>query len=65
LLNTIDQQVFHYVLAAIPVVIVGAPLGAYFCAKVSKSIMLGLLLTLISLEVVFTAYEVINTWFVL
>jgi uncharacterized membrane protein YfcA len=65
LLNTIDQQVFHYVLAAIPVVIVGAPLGAYFCAKVSKSIMLGLLLMLISLEVVFTAYEVINTWFVL
>lgn len=62
-LNTIDQQISQYVLAAIPVVIVGAPLGAYFCAKVSKSIMLGLLLVLISLEVVFTTYEVLNIWF--
>ena len=59
-LNAITAPISQYVLAAIPVVVVGAPLGAYCCAKVPKSVLLSFLLLLIGLEVAFTLYEIIG-----
>jgi uncharacterized protein len=49
----------EYLLAAIPIVIIGAPFGAYVCAKVSEQVMIYLLLVLILLEVGFTAFEIL------
>lgn len=57
-LETITPEISEFVLAAIPVVVVGAPLGAYCCAKVPKSVLLSFLLTLIGLEIGFTLFEV-------
>ncbi|MGB0988372.1 MAG: TSUP family transporter, partial [Pseudoalteromonas spongiae] len=59
-LNAITAPISQYVLAAIPVVVIGAPLGAYCCAKVPKSVLLSFLLMLIGLEVAFTLYEIIG-----
>jgi uncharacterized membrane protein YfcA len=59
-IGNVTAEVSQYVLAAIPVVVIGAPLGAYCCAKVPKSVLLSFLLTLIGLEIGFTLYEVVN-----
>jgi len=59
-LETFTPQINQYVLAAIPVVVIGAPLGAYFCAKVKPSVLMAFLLMLIALEVSFTVFELLN-----
>ena len=59
-LETFTPQINQYVLAAIPVVVIGAPLGAYFCAKVRHSVLMAFLLMLIALEVSFTIFELLN-----
>lgn len=41
---------FNYWLVAIPIVVVGAPLGAIFCAKVDRKYIVILLLALITVE---------------
>ena len=58
-LGSITSEINAYLLAAIPVVVVGAPLGAYVCARVKSGTLLSFLLLLIVLEVGFTALE----WF--
>ena len=56
-LQSITPEISAYLLAAIPVVVVGAPLGAYVCARVKSGTLLSFLLLLIVLEVGFTALE--------
>ena len=56
-LQSITPEISAYLLAAIPVVVVGAPLGAYVCARVRSGTLLSFLLLLIVLEVGFTALE--------
>ncbi len=56
-LDGVSQQVEAYLFAAIPVVVVGAPLGAYLCAKMKSGQLIAFLLLLIAIEVVFTLYE--------
>lgn len=56
-LNEITPEIEQYLLAAIPIVVVGAPLGAYVCSKVKVGQLVSFLLLLISLEVFFTGYE--------
>ena len=56
-LNAITPEIEQYLLAAIPIVVVGAPLGAYVCSKVKVGQLVSFLLLLISLEVFFTSYE--------
>ncbi|RZQ54005.1 permease [Pseudoalteromonas phenolica] len=56
-LNAITPEIEQYLLAAIPIVVVGAPLGAYVCSKVKVGQLVSFLLLLISLEVFFTGYE--------
>jgi uncharacterized membrane protein YfcA len=46
--------VWDYWLAAVPIVIIGAPLGAIAASKMNRDALIALLLTLISLEVVST-----------
>ncbi|MEM7111529.1 MAG: sulfite exporter TauE/SafE family protein [Chloroflexota bacterium] len=46
--------VWTYWLVAIPIVVLGAPLGAYFASKVSRDHIIALLLFLISLELITT-----------
>ena len=59
-LDSFTAQINQYVLAAIPIVVIGAPLGAYFCAKVKPHVLMAFLLILITLEISFTLYEVLN-----
>ncbi|SFC82160.1 sulfite exporter TauE/SafE family protein [Pseudoalteromonas denitrificans] len=59
-LDAFNNQINEYVLAAIPVVVIGAPLGAYVCTKVHNYVLMIFLLCLISLEVSFTLYEVLT-----
>lgn len=56
-LGTVSNEISQFVLAAIPVVVVGAPLGAYVCAKMPTQAVLAFLMSLIALEVGFTLYE--------
>ncbi|MCF2860304.1 sulfite exporter TauE/SafE family protein [Pseudoalteromonas sp. SMS1] len=56
-LQAITPQIESYLLAAIPIVVVGAPLGAYVCSKVKVGQLVSFLLLLIVLEVSFTSYE--------
>ncbi|NIZ06938.1 sulfite exporter TauE/SafE family protein [Pseudoalteromonas sp. SCSIO 43101] len=58
-LETINPQIQAYLLAAIPVVVLGAPLGAYVCARVKSGQLISFLLLLIALEVSFTIYELL------
>ncbi|MCO7199557.1 sulfite exporter TauE/SafE family protein [Pseudoalteromonas sp. OANN1] len=60
-LNTITSEINGYLLAAIPIVVVGAPLGAYVCSKVKVGHLVSFLLVLIGLEVSFTCYELYPT----
>jgi hypothetical protein len=52
--GNIEPQVVNYWLSAVPVVIFGAPLGAWVCSKLKRDQLLGFLLSLIALEVVST-----------
>ena len=61
-LESFTSQINEYVLAAIPIVVIGAPLGAYFCAKVKPSVLMGFLLVLIAIEVSFTLFEVMSAF---
>ncbi|MGS0536947.1 TSUP family transporter [Pseudoalteromonas sp. SaAl2] len=61
-LDVISQQIEAYLLAAIPVVVVGAPLGAYLCAKMKSGQLIAFLLLLIAIEVVFTLYELTHNY---
>jgi uncharacterized membrane protein YfcA len=56
-LEAFNSQIDNYVLAAIPVVVVGAPLGAYACSKVQPQVLVSFLLFLIGIEVFFTGIE--------
>lgn len=56
-LDAISDDISNYVFAAMPVVVIGAPLGAYFCSIIKEQTLLTCLLLLILLEVSFTAYE--------
>lgn len=55
-LEAVTTEIKAYLLAAIPVVVVGAPLGAYVCSKMKSGQLIALLLLLIALEVGFTFY---------
>jgi uncharacterized membrane protein YfcA len=46
------EKVENYWLAAIPVVVVGAPLGAYFCTRLNNKTIATVLITLIMIELV-------------
>ncbi|PAJ73786.1 permease [Pseudoalteromonas sp. NBT06-2] len=59
-LETFTAKINAYVLAAVPVVVIGAPLGAYVCSKVQPNILMTFLLLLIALEVVVTLFEILN-----
>ena len=61
-LESFTSQINEYVLAAIPIVVIGAPIGAYFCAKVKPSVLMGFLLVLIAIEVSFTLFEVMSAF---
>lgn len=52
--GSIEPQVVDYWLSAVPVVIFGAPFGAWVCSKLKRDQLLGFLLLLIALEVVST-----------
>ncbi|CCQ11366.1 hypothetical protein PALB_22570 [Pseudoalteromonas luteoviolacea B = ATCC 29581] len=56
-LNVIDQEIQAYLLAAIPIVVIGAPFGAYVCARIKTGQLISFLLALIALEAGYTAYE--------
>lgn len=58
--NSLSSEIQSYLLAAIPVVVVGAPLGAYVCAKVKSGQLITFFLLLIALEVSFTVYELMT-----
>ena len=47
-----NAQVKEYWLAAIPVVVVGAPLGAYFCTRLNNKTIAVILMILISIELI-------------
>ena len=59
-LEAVTTEIKAYLLAAIPVVVVGAPLGAYVCSKMKSGQLIALLLLLIALEVAFTFYELLQ-----
>lgn len=61
-LESVTPEIADYLLAAIPVVVLGAPLGAYVCAKLKSGQLISFLLMLIALEVVFTCYELIQVF---
>ena len=51
-LDGFTEQIKNYWLAAIPVVVVGAPLGAYFCSKLSSKLIANTLVCLIMIELI-------------
>jgi uncharacterized membrane protein YfcA len=60
LLDGLTPQISAFLWAAVPVVVIGAPLGAFVCAKVKAGVLLSFLLSLIVLEVGFTSFELLN-----
>jgi len=50
------SEVKAYWLAAIPVVVVGAPLGAYFCTRLNNKTIATILITLIAIELTSSIY---------
>lgn len=60
ILKTITPEIQQYVHAALPVVVIGAPLGAWICSRLPNAVILGILLFLISCEVSFTGYELLS-----
>lgn len=55
-LGGFTSKVEMYWLAAIPVVIVGAPLGAYFCTRINNQMIASMLIILIALELASSLY---------
>jgi uncharacterized membrane protein YfcA len=51
-LGGFTEQVQNYWLAAVPVVVVGAPLGAYCCTKMNNKTIAGILIMLIAFELI-------------
>ncbi|MDD5276954.1 MAG: sulfite exporter TauE/SafE family protein [Methylovulum sp.] len=51
-LGGFTPQVENYWLAAVPVVVVGAPLGAYCCTKMNNKAIASILITLIAFELI-------------
>ena len=51
-LGGFTEQMQRYWLAAVPVVVVGAPLGAYCCTKLNNTTIAGILIMLIVLELI-------------
>lgn len=47
---------FDYWLVAVPIVVLGAPLGAFLLTKLSREILIGLILTLITAEMLSTVF---------
>ena len=58
MLDALTPQIFSYVHAAIPVVIVGAPLGAWICSELPTKILVRILVSLIACEALFTVFEI-------
>jgi len=54
-------EVKSYWLAAIPVVVIGAPLGAYFCTRLNNKTIASVLISLISIELISSVYLVTLT----
>jgi len=52
LLGQMNELVFSYWMAAIPVVVVGAPLGAIICSHMSRKMISSFLIGLISIELI-------------
>lgn len=52
LIGGFSETVESYWLAAVPVVVVGAPLGAYFCTKLNNKTIAGILIVLIAAELI-------------
>lgn len=50
ILHDFKVPVVHYWLAAIPIVIVGAPLGALLCDRLPRNLVFNILIALIGLE---------------
>ncbi len=48
----VSPQIQSYWLAAIPVVVIGTPAGAYFCARLNNKVIAGILIFLITVELV-------------
>ncbi|WDE11989.1 sulfite exporter TauE/SafE family protein [Thalassomonas haliotis] len=63
-LETLTPEIQQYVHAAMPVVVFGAPLGAWICSRLPNTVLLMILLFLISCEVGFTGYELLGRLFV-
>jgi uncharacterized protein len=51
LLGQVDHRIFSYWMAAVPVVVIGAPIGAIACAYMSRSVIVKILIALIFIEV--------------
>jgi uncharacterized protein len=56
--DSITPEVWRYWMSCIPVVIFGAPLGAWFCDKIKRDHLIYLLLSLITIELVTTVWIV-------
>ncbi|MGM0506730.1 MAG: TSUP family transporter [Bacteroidota bacterium] len=54
--HTISPEVWRYWMSCIPVVIFGAPLGAWYCEKVQRDHLIGILILLILLELISTIW---------
>ncbi len=50
----VPPRVISYWLAAVPVVVVGAPLGAFVCSRIERRTVVGILVILIAVELVST-----------
>lgn len=55
-LEGVNEQVQAYWLAAVPIVVVGAPLGAFFCSRMQSLHIRYLLITLIMVELISTLW---------
>lgn len=57
-LGNLTPQIQSYVHAAIPIVVIGAPLGAWICSNLKNHTVFNILLALIFLEISFTFFEI-------
>lgn len=56
ILDDFTKTIQTYWMAAIPVVVVGAPLGAIFCSLLNRKVIAGLLMILIAVELISSLY---------
>ena len=54
--EAITPQLWKYWLSAVPVVVIGAPLGAWVCSKIKRDQLLFFLLSLITIELISTIW---------